>query len=118
MSYTFIKCILCGKLITDPHGNRDYHDDCGYRLKKQNSAKRYAAISIKADPYWLNEKILRKLYKEHGDQGILDPSLLESAGFDFKLIKSETNSNGFRVYVMNKHGFYFLKNKKIQLWKQ
>ena len=75
-----IKCKNCGMTIEIDHGNIKHCEPCKKKVKERTSSKRYAQISLKADPYWLNEKILREHYDED-----MDPDILESLGFDFEL---------------------------------
>ena len=112
-------CPYCGEPFLDSHGNSIYcpDKDCGYETRKIRSKKRYATISQEADPFWLNEKILRESYNKYGPQTEIDPNELVAVGFDFELDSEEKNINGAIVYFMRNFGYSFLKNKNIIIWK-
>ena len=107
-----INCKNCGKTVMVKHGNSIYCIPCRVVVKNQTSSHRYARISMDADPYWLNEKILR----EHCGEDV-NPDLLESEGFDFEKYNEKINIKGETVYSMNKFAFSIQKNKKVRIWK-
>ncbi len=110
-------CSFCGMPMNDPHGNRVRHEECGIEFHKSQSIMAYEKKSLKANPFWLNEKILRELYYTYRGSSEIDPQMMEDSGFDFELHNSITERNGHKVFVMNHFGFSFSKNKKITLWK-
>lgn len=117
MSKLFDTCSACGLPLNDPHGNRDYHEDCGYAEKKERSRQQYATNCLKINPLWYNEKILRTFFKRYKNGLEVNPGDLEAAGFDFKLYSEEKNVKGSIIFCMRKFGFSFLQNKKIIIWK-
>jgi hypothetical protein len=107
-----IKCKHCGKTIVVKHGNTKRCEPCKKIARDETSSIRYARISLEADPYWLNEKIL-KMY--HGKD--IDPDFLESEGFDFEKYREQIIIDGETVFVMKKFAFSILKNKTVRIWK-
>jgi hypothetical protein len=106
-----IICKHCGKTIEVKHGNTKYCEPCKKIAIDQTSSNRYARISLEADPYWLNEKILRTYYGKD-----MDPDFLESEGFDFEKYREQININGETVFAMKKFAFSILKNKTVRIW--
>ena len=70
-------------------------------------------MRMEADPYWLNEKILRKYFGRD-----MHPDLLESEGFDFEKYREKIIIKGETVFAMKKFAFSILKNKTVRIWKQ
>lgn len=97
----------------DYNCNRIRHEDCAYKNKRQTSIESYAKKSLRADPYWLNEKILRELFSAFGPNTEIEPELLEEKGFNFSLFKSKLTDQGIIIFIMNKFGFSLLKNQKV-----
>jgi hypothetical protein len=108
-----IICNICGEATEVEHGNTIYCNSCKKIVKKQTSSSRYARISMEADPYWLNEKILRKYFGRD-----MHPDLLESEGFDFEKYREKIIIKGETVFAMKKFAFSILKNKTVRIWKQ
>ncbi len=111
-------CGFCKEALNESHGNRRYHPDCTYALKKQRSINQYAKQNLQLDPLWSNEKILRELYHSFGEQYELTPDFLKEKGFDFKKCKSKLQTEGVIKFFMHQFGFSITQNKKILLWKQ
>ena len=112
-------CPYCGDTFEEAHGNSVYcpGEICESETRKLRSKNQYATKSLKADPLWLNEKILREHYKIYGHLTEIDPDELASEGFEFNLSSEEKKVNDDVIYCMRKFGFSFLKNKKLILWK-
>ena len=110
-------CDLCTQVILSTHGNRKYHEQCTQELKLQRSKLKYASISMKADPFWRNEKILRDLYYKWGAEFEFEPAELNLMGFNFDLQFPQIIIEGKEVIVVRKFGFIIHKNQKIQIWK-
>lgn len=110
-------CPECGKTICDPHGNRLCHAPCAYNKKKARSKRVYAENMLKINRTWRNEKILRPLYYQYGENFEIDPQILVAAGFDFNINSGKKMVGAVWVLIMNKFGFSILKNQKIILWK-
>ncbi len=117
MSNNINNCDNCGEPIVDSHGNRLHHEDCSVELGRARSKLSYAAKSLKADPLWLNEQILRKSYYKYGAAHEFDPNDLGAKGFDFDLYSEEKKVNESSIFCMRQFGFSFLKHKKIIIWK-
>lgn len=110
-------CRFCKEQIHEYHGNNWHHPECVEKDRKRRSKKRYERQQLKLDPYWLNEKIIRELYGQHGKLVEMEPALLTKMGFVFALFKEKRQLNDYTVFVMHDHGFSLLKNKKVILWK-
>ncbi len=109
---SIIICKNCGESTEVVHGNTLYCEPCKKIVKDQTSSSRYARISMEVDPYWLNEKILRKYYGKD-----MDPDVLESEGFDFEKYREKIIINGETVFAMKQFAFSILKNKTVRIWK-
>jgi hypothetical protein len=99
------------------HGNRLRPEKEAYEVKKARSKRVYAEKNLLIDPYWLNEKLLRKYYNLYGPGVVINPQLLEDEGFDFNLAKSKMTINGNTFEMMHKFGYRFTINEKIILCK-
>jgi len=112
-------CNKCGKSFMARHGNARYcsNANCAYEALKERSRNEYQSKSLKADMYWKNEAVLREFYNRYGNNYELDPADLDTGGFDSNLYSAEKDMDGYKVFYMNKFGFYFLNNKKIKIIK-
>lgn len=110
-------CDLCNQVILGTHGNRKHHEKCAYLLKLKRSKLIYASISMKADPFWRNEQILRNLYYKWGTEFEFEPAELNVMGFNFDLPFPKIIIEGKEVFVVRKFGFIIHQNQKIQIWK-
>lgn len=95
------------------HGNRLRPPDEAYEVKKQRAKDRYADLQLRANPFWRHNKILRDLYNLYGDDQEINKEEFFARGFDFEVYKESKMINGLRVFLYDKHGFYFTKNKTI-----
>jgi hypothetical protein len=102
-------------MTTFNHGNRLRPEKEAYEVKKARSRRVYAEKNLLIDPYWLNEKLLRKNYNLYGPGVAINPQLLEDEGFDFNLVKSKMTINGNTFEMMHKFGYRFTINEKIIL---
>lgn len=99
------------------HGNRLRQVTEAYEVKKARSRNAYAQKCLAINPYWKNEKILRKYYHLYGPGKAINPQLLENEGFDFNLTKSKMIINGYAFDMMDKFGYRFTQNQQIILCK-
>ena len=104
-------------MTTFNHGNRLRPEKEAYEVKKARSRRVYAEKNLLIDPYWLNEKLLRKYYNLYGPKKYISPQILEDEGFDFNLTKSKMTINGNIFEIMNKYGYRFTQNQQIILCK-
>jgi hypothetical protein len=104
-------------MTTFNHGNRLRPEKDAYEIKKARSIRVYAEKNLLIDPYWLNEKILRKYYNLYGPGKHISPQILEDEGFDFNLTKSKMTINGNIFEIMHKYGYTLLQNQQIILCK-
>ena len=98
------------------HGNRLRPPDEAYARKKQRSNETYAKAMLANNPFWLNEKILRKNYNLYGSNH-LDLIFLREQGFDFELVNEKLNIDGELVFIMKKFGYSFINSKTVKIWK-
>ncbi len=98
------------------HGNRLRPPNEAYERKKQRSNEAYATAMLANNPFWMNEKILRKNYCMYGSKH-LDPIFLSKQGFDFTLVNQKIEIENQTVFVMKKHGYSFINNKTVRIWK-
>lgn len=87
-------CGFCKEALNESHGNRRYHPDCTYALKKQRSINQYAKQNLQLDPLWSNEKILRELYHSFGEQYELTPDFLKKKALTLKSAKANYKLKG------------------------
>lgn len=99
------------------HGNRLRSEKEAYEAKKERAKRIYEEKNMLIDPYWKNEKILRKYYNLYGKNNYVSPQLIENEGFDFHLYSRKVYINGFLYEMMNKHGYVLLKNENILICK-
>ena len=99
------------------HGNRLRPVTEAYEVKKERSRNAYAHKCLAINPYWKNEKILRKYYHLSGPGNPVPPQPLENEGFDFNLTKSKMTFNGYAFEIMNKFGYRFTQNQQLILCK-
>jgi hypothetical protein len=105
------------QMTTFNHGNRLRPEKEAYEVKKARSIRVYAEKNLLIDPYWLNEKILRKYYNLYGHGKHISPQILEDEGFDFNLTKSKMTINSNIFEMMHKYGYTLLQNQQIILCK-
>lgn len=118
MTERTINCNRCGEALEkEPHGNKRYHDHCYSQQKKERSIRQHAAKSLKADPLWRNEKVLRELFYKYGPDHEVDFDELESEGFDFELELEQRDEAGEDVYFIHHFGFILLDNNHIVIFK-
>lgn len=98
------------------HGNRLRPPDEAYERKKQLSRETYKKAMLAINPFWLNEKILRKNYNLYGSDP-LEMDFLYKQGFNFKLLNKKLTIKDNIVFCMNKFGYYINHNEKIIIWK-
>lgn len=98
------------------HGNRLRPPDEAYERKKQRSNETYAKVMLANNPFWLNEKILRKNYNLDRTKQ-LELIVLSKQGFDFELVNQTLEVSGETVFLMKKFGYSFNNNKTIRIWK-
>ncbi len=98
------------------HGNRLRPPDEAYERKKQLSRETYAKSKLAINPYWLNEKILRKNYNLYGGN-LIEVKVLSEEGFDFKSVNQRKSIEGEIVFLMNKYGYSINNNKMVRIWK-
>lgn len=98
------------------HGNRLRPPDEAYERRKQRSNENYAKAMLANNPFWLNEKILRKNYNLYGAKQ-LELIFLSEQGFDFKLVNQTLEVAGETVFLMKKFGYSFNNNKTVRIWK-
>lgn len=86
-------------MTTFNHGNRLRPEKEAYEVKKARSRRVYAEKNLLIDPYWLNEKLLRKYYNLYGPKKYISPLYVvkESGQFSYR---------GFRCLNV---GFFLLK---------
>lgn len=107
-----IKCKNCRRIKPVKNGNSIYCDSCKIIVRNKTSSERYARVNLKADPCWLNEKILRRYNREE-----IDINQLESEGFNFTKFNDIINQYGEVIFQMKKFGYSYQKNKKVYVWK-
>jgi hypothetical protein len=98
------------------HGNRLRPPGEAYERKKLRSRETYAKLKLASNPFWLNEKILRKNYNLYGGT-LIEAKVLSDEGFDFKLVNNRKSIEGETVFIMNKFGYSINHTKKIKVWK-
>jgi hypothetical protein len=98
------------------HGNRLRPPEKAYERNKQRSRETYAKAMLAINPYWFNEKILRKNYNLYGMKP-LNIIFLSDQGFDFKLRDIKDEIEGKTVFMMKKFGYFFNDTKTIIIWK-
>jgi hypothetical protein len=98
------------------HGNRLRPPDKAYARKKQRSIETYAKAMLANNPFWLNEKILRRNFNLYGSMH-LQLIFLSEQGFDFTLLNQKSEIEGQIVFIMNKYGYSFINNKTVRIWK-
>ena len=99
------------------HGNRLRSPKEAYERIKQRSRDDYAKKNLALNPYWLNEKILRRLYGLFGPKNQIDPQILEDMGFDFTIYKFKKKINNHEFEIMGKFGYILLQTEKVLLCK-
>ena len=104
-------------MTTFNHGNRLRTEKEAYEVKKARSRRIYAEKNLLINPYWLNEKLLRKYYNLYGPGAAINPQLLEDEGFNFNLTKSKMIINGNTYEMMDKFGYRFTQNQQLILCK-
>lgn len=90
------------------HGNRLRTPEEAYERIKQRSKDDYAKRNLALNPYWLNEKILRRLYGLFGPNNPIDPQILEDMGFDFTIYKFKKTIDSYEFEIMGKFGYVLL----------
>ena len=98
------------------HGNRLRPPQEAYERKKMRSRETYAKSMLEINPFWLNEKILRKYYNLHGSE-LLEIKVLIDEGFDFDMVREKTKIADEVVFMMKKFGYSISRNKMIKIWK-
>lgn len=99
------------------HGNRLRTPEEAYERIKQRSRDDYAKRNLALNPYWLNEKILRRLYGLYGPNNPIDPQILENLGFDFKIHKYKETIGSNEYEIMGKFGYILLQTEKVLICK-
>ena len=100
------------------HGNRLRTPEEAYERIKQRSRDDYAKRNLALNPYWLNEKILRRLFSLFGADIPIDPQILEDMGFDFKIHKYKKTIGSYEFEIMGKFGYILLnQTEKVLICK-
>ena len=111
------ECKRCKEDMPVTHGNQKYHPYCAQEQQIERSELQALAKRLSKDPYCLNEKLLAYHYNRDGEGFEYDPDEMEKFGFNFSLYRGETIKDNLRVFIVTKHGFSLLINKKIKIWK-
>jgi hypothetical protein len=100
------------------HGNRLRTPEDAYERIKQRSKDDYAKRNLAINPYWLNEKILRRLFGLFGPNNPIDPQILEDMGFDFTICKFKETIGLNEFEIMGKFGYVLLhQTEKVLICK-
>jgi hypothetical protein len=99
------------------HGNRLRSPEEAYERVKQRSKEDYAKRNLALNPYWLNEKILRRIYGLYGPNNPIDPQIMEDLGFDFTIFKFKETVGSYNYEMMGKFGYILLQTEKVLICK-
>lgn len=110
-------CKRCNELFDVLHGNEEYHRDCATLMQKGRSKSQSMAKRFRTDRYWENELIIKRLFEKHGRQIVCHPTALKLLGFDFNHFRGIQSRVDAKIFILTKHGFSFLPNGNIRLWR-
>ena len=99
------------------HGNRLRPPDEAYEVKKQRSRDRYAETQLKANPYWLHNKIIRELVYLHGTNTDIPVSEFSKRNFDANKYKSIEKRDGLNYLFYDKYYLTITKQNNVIIWK-
>lgn len=112
-----MNCPFCKLEISNAHGNRIYHPECAYQLKKIRSKKTYAIKSIKSNRYWLSERALKSAWFYNEPDTIHEISTLIENGLDIQNYEYKRTIRGYTVFFFGKFGFYYYNDQNVIICK-
>lgn len=110
-------CKRCKGLFAVLHGNEEYHRKCSALMQEKRSEAQSMAKRYLTDPYWKNESILKRLLKKDCGQFVYFSAYLNLIGFDFTLFRGIQTRGRIEIYIATKHGFSYLPDGYIKIWK-
>ena len=100
------------------HGNRLRPPHEAYEVKKKRSRDRYAAMKMKLNPTWHNDRVLRDLVNLFGTGKEIPSDEFLSRAFDFKTYLQIRKDGLVKYLVLEKYQIQITKENNIIIWKR
>ena len=98
------------------HGNRLRPPHEAYEVKKKRSRDRYAAMKMKLNPTWHNDRVLRDLVNLFGTGKEIPLDEYQRRAFDFNNYLEIRQDGSVKLLVFNKYEIQIRKEKQIIIW--
>lgn len=111
-------CLNCGApLDSSLHGNSGHcPDGCTYQRKLQRNREKYQQVKATLEAFERADKLLGMYYEVYSGDRFIDAIVLDIAGMDWSITRSEIILDSLPVKVLGNYGYCLFTNETLKIW--